>query len=76
MEDLWDEYCRLCKELARKTLYWLITFRFRFKIDLHVSPLCSVSKQIMSQSSVPVVPGYFGEDQSDSLLKKEADQIG
>ena len=38
--------------------------------------LSSVSKQIMSQSSVPVVPGYFGDDQSDTLLKKEADQIG
>ena len=38
--------------------------------------LCSVSKQIMSNSSVPVVPGYFGEDQRDSLLKAEADKIG
>lgn len=37
---------------------------------------CSVSKQIMSHSSVPVVPGYFGEDQRDSLLKAEADKIG
>ena len=30
----------------------------------------------MSQSSVPIVPGYFGDDQSDSTLKAEADKIG
>ncbi|CAI8019501.1 Methylcrotonoyl-CoA carboxylase subunit alpha, mitochondrial, partial [Geodia barretti] len=36
----------------------------------------SVSKQIMSNSSVPIVPGYFGDDQRDSLLKTEADKIG
>ena len=35
-----------------------------------------LSKQIMSRSSVPVVPGYFGDDQSDSKLKEEAEKMG
>lgn len=35
-----------------------------------------VSKRIMSESGVPVVPGYFGEDQSDSRLKEESDKMG
>lgn len=30
----------------------------------------------MSESGVPVVPGYFGRDQSDELLKEEAEKIG
>ena len=30
----------------------------------------------MSESGVPVVPGYFGEDQSDPRLKVEADKMG
>ena len=30
----------------------------------------------MSESSVPVVPGYFGEDQSDQRLKEEAEKLG
>ena len=36
----------------------------------------SVSKEIMSTSSVPVVPGYFGKDQSNEYLQLEADKIG
>ena len=35
-----------------------------------------VSKKIMSASGVPVVPGYYGEEQLDSLLREEADKIG
>ncbi|XP_019854923.1 PREDICTED: methylcrotonoyl-CoA carboxylase subunit alpha, mitochondrial [Amphimedon queenslandica] len=35
-----------------------------------------VSKEIMSTSSVPVVPGYFGKDQSNENLQLEADKIG
>lgn len=38
--------------------------------------MCRVSKRIMSESGVPVVPGYFGEDQSDPRLKEEADKMG
>ena len=35
-----------------------------------------VSKEIMSKSLVPVVPGYFGEDQSDQRLSAEANSMG
>ncbi|XP_065889270.1 methylcrotonoyl-CoA carboxylase subunit alpha, mitochondrial-like isoform X2 [Dysidea avara] len=30
----------------------------------------------MSSSSVPIIPGYYGDDQSDSRLQKEAEAIG
>lgn len=30
----------------------------------------------MSESGVPVVPGYYGDDQSDGLLREEAEKIG
>ena len=30
----------------------------------------------MSSSSVPIIPGYYGSDQSDSRLEKEAEAIG
>ena len=44
---------------------------------LYISYVCHrVSKRIMSESGVPVVPGYFGEEQSDSRLKEEADKMG
>ncbi len=36
----------------------------------------SRAKEIMEQSSVPVIPGYRGEDQSDATLKAEALKIG
>ena len=30
----------------------------------------------MSKASVPLIPGYHGEDQALSTLMKEADRIG
>ena len=30
----------------------------------------------MNKSGVPVVPGYYGDDQSDGLLREEAEKIG
>jgi 3-methylcrotonyl-CoA carboxylase alpha subunit len=36
----------------------------------------SESKNIMSKASVPLIPGYHGEDQSLETLLKEADKIG
>lgn len=30
----------------------------------------------MNESGVPIVPGYYGDDQSDRNLKEEADKIG
>ncbi|RLV59734.1 acetyl/propionyl/methylcrotonyl-CoA carboxylase subunit alpha [Parashewanella curva] len=36
----------------------------------------SAAKAIMTEANVPLVPGYHGDDQSDSLLNSEADKIG
>ncbi|NKB39230.1 MAG: acetyl-CoA carboxylase biotin carboxylase subunit [Gammaproteobacteria bacterium] len=36
----------------------------------------SQAKQIMGDASVPLVPGYHGEDQSEALLLSEANKIG
>ena len=36
----------------------------------------SESKDIMSQSGVPLVPGYHGDDQDPDLIAAEADKIG
>ena len=34
------------------------------------------SKRLMAKASVPLVPGYQGEDQDPQLLQREADAIG
>ena len=36
----------------------------------------SESKRLMAVASVPLVPGYHGEDQDDALLQAEAEAIG
>ncbi|MCC5854887.1 MAG: acetyl/propionyl/methylcrotonyl-CoA carboxylase subunit alpha [Idiomarina sp.] len=36
----------------------------------------SAAKTIMAKAGVPLVPGYHGDDQSDSLLAAEAEKIG
>jgi len=36
----------------------------------------STAKQIMQNAAVPLVPGYHGEDQSETLLKAESEKIG
>ncbi len=36
----------------------------------------SAAKAIMGEADVPLVPGYHGDDQSDTTLKAEADKIG
>ena len=36
----------------------------------------SESKRIMESAGVPVVPGYYGDDQSPELLRAEAAKIG
>ncbi len=36
----------------------------------------SSAKEIMVKAGVPVVPGYYGKDQSDKVLKAEAQKIG
>ncbi len=34
------------------------------------------AKAIVSAAGVPVVPGYMGDDQSDKVLKREAERVG
>jgi 3-methylcrotonyl-CoA carboxylase alpha subunit len=36
----------------------------------------AAAKAIMEKAGVPVVPGYHGEDQSDDVLSRAADEIG
>jgi 3-methylcrotonyl-CoA carboxylase alpha subunit len=36
----------------------------------------SEAKKLMSKAAVPLTPGYHGDDQTPTLLHKEADQIG
>ncbi len=36
----------------------------------------SAAKNIMEKANVPLVPGYHGDDQSESILKKSADEMG
>ena len=36
----------------------------------------SQAKALMLRAKVPVVPGYHGDDQTDALLKREAESIG
>jgi 3-methylcrotonyl-CoA carboxylase alpha subunit len=36
----------------------------------------SAAKQLMESASVPLVPGYHGDDQDSALLHKQADRIG
>lgn len=36
----------------------------------------SMSKQIMSDAGVPIIPGYHGEEQSEEFLFAEADKVG
>ncbi|MDK2125797.1 acetyl/propionyl/methylcrotonyl-CoA carboxylase subunit alpha [Parachitinimonas caeni] len=36
----------------------------------------SAAKALMEKASVPLVPGYHGDDQSDDLLQREANRIG
>ena len=34
------------------------------------------AKSVMEKAGVPIVPGYFGEEQSKQCLREEADNIG
>ncbi|NSX18195.1 3-methylcrotonyl-CoA carboxylase, partial [Cupriavidus taiwanensis] len=43
---------------------------------IHAMGSKSAAKQLMEQASVPLVPGYHGDDQDPTLLRREADRIG
>ncbi|SOY49878.1 acetyl/propionyl/methylcrotonyl-CoA carboxylase subunit alpha [Cupriavidus taiwanensis] len=44
--------------------------------SIHAMGSKSAAKQLMEQASVPLVPGYHGDDQDPALLRREADRIG
>ena len=77
----WSSSLRHREDGHQKVVKVPLSLSFSFSpFQLHCHPwhvlFPRVSKQIMSDSSVPVVPGYFGEDQSDSRLKEEAEKLG
>ncbi len=43
---------------------------------IHAMGSKSAAKQLMEKASVPLVPGYHGEDQDAALLRRESDRIG
>ncbi|CAK9302700.1 unnamed protein product [Gordionus sp. m RMFG-2023] len=43
---------------------------------IHDMGVKSISKRLMQKVGVPIIPGYFGENQSDSILLQEAKTIG
>jgi len=43
---------------------------------IHAMGSKSASKQIMTNASVPVVPGYHGDNQDPAFLKQQAGQVG
>ena len=77
----WSSSLRHREDGHQKVVKVPLSLSFSFSpFQLHCHPwhvlFPRVSKQIMSDSSVPVVPGYFGEDQSDSRLREEAEKLG
>lgn len=44
--------------------------------SMNAMALKGAAKKLMTDASVPVVPGYHGEDQSEDLLTAEAEKIG
>ena len=46
------------------------------RVIIMFSPLTSASKKIMTDAGVPVTPGYWGDDQTPSVLAREAEKIG
>ena len=63
------EFCRLCAENQ-------ITFIGPPSEAIEAMGSKSAAKNIMEQAQVPLVPGYHGDDQSESILKQAADDMG
>ncbi|WP_371188942.1 acetyl-CoA carboxylase biotin carboxylase subunit [Thalassotalea maritima] len=64
-----SEFCRLCAANN-------ITFIGPPVAAIDAMGSKSAAKQIMEQANVPLVPGYHGDDQSESILKAAADDMG
>jgi 3-methylcrotonyl-CoA carboxylase alpha subunit len=63
------EFCRLCDEQN-------ITFIGPPVNAIEAMGSKSAAKNIMQAANVPLVPGYHGDDQSEAILKKSADEMG
>ncbi|WP_286262433.1 acetyl/propionyl/methylcrotonyl-CoA carboxylase subunit alpha [Thalassotalea atypica] len=63
------DFCRLCSDKN-------ITFIGPPVGAIEAMGSKSAAKNIMEKASVPLVPGYHGDDQSEAVLKKSADDMG
>ncbi|WP_448550105.1 acetyl/propionyl/methylcrotonyl-CoA carboxylase subunit alpha [Thalassotalea fusca] len=63
------EFCRRCKEEK-------IVFIGPPVNAIEAMGSKSAAKTIMEKANVPLVPGYHGDDQQESTLKKAADDMG
>ncbi|SEL53152.1 3-methylcrotonoyl-CoA carboxylase, alpha subunit [Colwellia chukchiensis] len=63
------EFCRMCADEN-------ITFIGPPVAAIEAMGSKSAAKNIMEKAQVPLVPGYHGEDQSEAVIKKAADEMG
>lgn len=63
------EFCRACAQQN-------ITFIGPPVAAIEAMGSKSAAKNIMEKANVPLVPGYHGDDQSEAVLKKSADDMG
>ncbi|WP_206484041.1 acetyl/propionyl/methylcrotonyl-CoA carboxylase subunit alpha [Thalassotalea sp. G2M2-11] len=63
------EFCRLCAEEN-------IIFIGPPVGAIEAMGSKSAAKSIMEKAQVPLVPGYHGDDQSEAVIKKAADEMG
>ncbi|MBA6289021.1 acetyl/propionyl/methylcrotonyl-CoA carboxylase subunit alpha [Colwellia sp. MB3u-4] len=63
------EFCRMCSKEG-------ITFIGPPVAAIEAMGSKSAAKNIMEKAQVPLVPGYHGDDQSEAVIKKAADDMG
>jgi 3-methylcrotonyl-CoA carboxylase alpha subunit len=63
------DFCRMCSDEN-------ITFIGPPVPAIEAMGSKSAAKNIMEKANVPLVPGYHGDDQAESIIKKAADDMG
>jgi len=63
------EFCRLCEQNNIKFIGPPVA-------AIEAMGSKSAAKSIMEKANVPLVPGYHGDDQSEAIIKKAADDMG
>jgi 3-methylcrotonyl-CoA carboxylase alpha subunit len=63
------EFCRMCEQENIKFIGPPVA-------AIEAMGSKSAAKNIMEKAHVPLVPGYHGEDQSEAVIKKAADDMG